>query len=153
MCLLACVLLAPDPVDGASPKKPYSATWLAVTYAGPRDESGPPVVLYVDERVLGAAGKHLRRDTFRKAQVSAEVMKRVVAHFVKSKQWSRPALTGDAVSARPFRFTFGGSGKPSVTNLEPEKARAITLELRERVLAPGPARELLAEFGAVYGWK
>ena len=153
--LLGVILRNPSDSAEADPvqDKPPKPAWLLLDYAGPRDESGPPLILYLDDAALKAAEKHAGRTTPRKAKISAEVMQRVVAYFRKEKLWDTPRKATENISERPFQFTFGIKGKLFVTNLEPKKAHTTLTALKNEVLKETPAAPLLAEFAGLYGWK
>ena len=151
--LTGLCLIVPDPAGAAPGKRPPAPTWLALTYTGPRDESGPPVLLYTDSRALHAATRHLRRTTSRKAQVSTDEMRGIVAYFVRTKHWDQARRPDESPVERPFRFTFGGAGKPAISDLDPAKAHTVVLYLKDELLRAAPARELVADIADYYGWR
>jgi hypothetical protein len=135
------------------PSHEVKAPWLVIDYKGPRDESGPPIVLYLTKKALREATNYLGRDTPRKAQINAEEMERVTSYFVRAKLWNTPLAKGESIATRPFQFTFGGVGTPVVTNLEPNPARHVLLALKKEVLKDVTAIRLVSDFSSLYGWK
>jgi hypothetical protein len=140
---------SPEP----EPSHEVKATWLVLDNNGPRDESGPPVVLYVTEEALREATNCVGHDTPYKALISAGEMEQVTSYFVRNKLWNTPLAKGESIATRPFQFTFGGVGAPVITNLDPNAAGHVLLALKTEVLKDATAIRFVSDFSSLYGWK
>lgn len=139
--------------EGAHKRLP-SLTWLVLEAAGPRDETGPPLLLHVSEAARRAALRELRRETTAQARLSPTEMRRLASDLAKRRLWPNVRPGSPRPVAPAFRLRLGGGQQaPTTSHLPATQARTLLLAMRNRLLESEQAVRVVTEFAALHGWR
>ena len=150
---LSLALLATAVFTGSLPAVETKSTvnWIVLQFRGEADESGPPVVFWVDDEGRGSAFRYLNDEQSERVTAISAAHAQTIAGLIHAAA-GEPRVKNSGPSPRvlPFRVVLGTLKNSEVVDLNDASTRLLITRLLAEPLE-NKSHEALREFAEEHG--